>query len=502
MRSVAPPHLRRIAAAVVGGALLVALSLSAIPTLASQPPAELRVSARDSVALVAWSQPRPVQVRVELSQSEDFASVQSATSAAGVVVFGSLAADTTYYVRARAVAGGESLDGRVVEGRASHPSPVTSFTTAASAYSHPLPTVTSGSRTSNSLFVDWSEYVEGYHYQWQFGAARSLADADAGLADTNHLEFDGLKPDSAYYFRVRTVDRAGVAVSDWSEVTEVRTAKVLPLRVGTYNIHKASASNWSKRRQAVAATILDQDPDVVGLQEAENKPTSGSATQYHDLLRLLGPNWALTNSARRSTGDLRTIYNADRLTLVDQGYSALRGSKAFGGQRNVAWARFRQKSTGKEFIFVNTHFVWQYSKKAYAARESEARQLVQIVKRANPEDLPVVIGGDFNTHERRDNGNAVYRILTAGGYVDPLLPEQSLGSAENLVNATLHTYVGNKSKVNRARSVSRTTMIDHMMVSRMRVAEWETVASVNSADGFIGVQPSDHNMIRMTVYLP
>jgi hypothetical protein len=36
----------------------------------------------------------------------------------------------------------------------------------------------------------------------------------------------------------------------------------------------------------------------------------------------------------------------------------------------------------------------------------------------------------------------------------------------------------------------------------MRVAEWETVARLDRSGRFIGTIPSDHNMIRLTVYLP
>jgi endonuclease/exonuclease/phosphatase family metal-dependent hydrolase len=519
MRSAAPPHARRVVAAALGVAILVGMSASAMPTTASdelglartapRPPVNLQVSTRDTVALVTWSQPEPAAIEVEISPNRDFSTVRTATSSRGLVVFESLTADTMYYVRARPElpAGSASSDSPglpdpAVDDQDTRASTMTSFTTSKAAYPHPRSVVSSDSKTSDSLLVEWTEYLDGYDYEWQFDAESSFAAAETGVADANHLEFDGLEADTTYFFRVRTLDSAGTPLSDWSKTTKVVTAKSLPLRVATYNIQKASGNGWAKRRRAVANLILSQDPDVVGLQEAENKPTSGKATQYYDLIRLLGPNWEVTNNSRRSTGDVRTIYNADRVKLIEQGYSPLQGSRKFGGQRYVTWARFQQKSTGKEFLFVNTHFVWQYNKKAYAARASQARQLLQIVERANPDDLPIVLGGDFNTHERRDGGNTVYRILTGGGYVDPLRPEQELGSAESLVNANLHTYTGAKSKANRARSVSRTTMIDHMMVSGMRVAEWETAARLNSADRFVGPRPSDHNMIRMTVYLP
>ena len=44
--------------------------------------------------------------------------------------------------------------------------------------------------------------------------------------------------------------------------------------------------------------------------------------------------------------------------------------------------------------------------------------------------------------------------------------------------------------------------IDYMLTTPMRVSEWRTVAELDADDNFVGVIPSDHNMIRMTVYLP
>ena len=41
-----------------------------------------------------------------------------------------------------------------------------------------------------------------------------------------------------------------------------------------------------------------------------------------------------------------------------------------------------------------------------------------------------------------------------------------------------------------------------MLTTPMRVSEWETVARLDSADDFVGIIPSDHNMLRMTVHLP
>jgi len=44
--------------------------------------------------------------------------------------------------------------------------------------------------------------------------------------------------------------------------------------------------------------------------------------------------------------------------------------------------------------------------------------------------------------------------------------------------------------------------IDYIMTTKMRVSEWETVARVSKKGTFVGTIPSDHTMIRATVWLP
>ena len=45
--------------------------------------------------------------------------------------------------------------------------------------------------------------------------------------------------------------------------------------------------------------------------------------------------------------------------------------------------------------------------------------------------------------------------------------------------------------------------IDYIFTSAgVRTAEWETVVDIDASGAFRAVPPSDHNMVRATVYLP
>ncbi len=151
------------------------------------------------------------------------------------------------------------------------------------------------------------------------------------------------------------------------------------------------------------------------------------------------------------------------------------------------------------FLFATTHFAYQKSAAARKHRSTAARQLVAAIDRANPDGLPVIIGGDFNSGAHRNSGNGVYRALLAAGYIDPLVKSKKLGAAEKRINANLKTV---HKMTRRAPRDSWAPMIDHVFVSKMRVAEWETVARLDNAGRFVGTIPSDHNLVRVTVYLP
>jgi len=194
------------------------------------------------------------------------------------------------------------------------------------------------------------------------------------------------------------------------------------------------------------------------------------------------------------------------VTMLRQGYQKLAGSHANNNWRYVSWAEFRQLSTGKRFFFANTHFLQRQNKHDYNSRVSGAEQLLRIVERYNTESLPTIIVGDFNSHKFRNPENAPYNIITRAGYIDPLDNIDDWrggprGIAEKRINANMFTINLFHRKAMKG-NYSTGVMVDQIFVTPMRVSEWETVVKVDSAGRFIGTIPSDHNMIRATVYLP
>lgn len=488
-------HRRQLVLAVlliglVGG-LVVALGVTrpvSSESAALTAPVRIRVVPSDTTAKATWPLSGSAQsFRVEYGTSPDFLDAEIAVVARGPVDLTSLSPGTTYFLRVSAVG----------EGRSSTPSRPIQFATEYSA-SPPKPRV--GVRRSTAAKVDWTPVGRGLRYETHFDDEPTFTNPRTSGGRKTSARFTELDPGTTYWTRVRAVDDDGVAQSEWSEVISKMTPKSEPMGVGTYNILKWRKNNWSARRAPVANLIKSSSLDVVGLQEATPSHIPSGPRQFEDVVNALGPNWAVTRTSGDATGETRTVYDQTKQRLVAEGYQTIAGSSRFRGiPRYVAWAVFEQISTKKRFLFVNTHLTPGRGRAEAGNRAVGARQIVNTVRQINNDDLPVVIVGDFNTGLPRTSSNAVYATITGSGFVDPLLNSGKLGQAEKQVNADLKT-VNNLRRTAPRRP--NPALVDHIFVSPMRVSQWQVAANLDGAGRFIGTIPSDHHLVRATVYLP
>lgn len=484
---------RRQLLAVVATAVLLGIGGATflwVPELADPPPlapGRIRITSEHSTATVIWRRDPSSSYRVEYSKGLSFASAREEKATRNRLSLRALEPNTTYFLRVVAIS---------PDGETSAPSRSVRFRTS---FRWAAPTLTLKGGSSTSVTARWTSEAKNVSFETQLAPDPSFAGPTTIRGSKKVKVFRKLKPGTSYSVRTRATGRDGVAESPWSAVVTVVTSRKAPLRVASFNVRKSTQANWPARRLAVAETIRSEDVDVAGLQEATPITVAGGVRQYADIVRLLGPDWALTEDSTGPTGEARTVYNRTRLELVDQGYLPIAGSTRFGTMRYATWAIFEQRSTGKRFVFANTHFVYQKSRAAYAHRTSAARQMVDMLTRVNPSGLPVVFAGDFNSGGYRTSANGVYRTIRGAGYVDPLGGTNSLGSAEKRINTDLKTV---NAYARRAPRNPNAPMVDNIFVTPMRVKEWETVARLDNAGRFIGTIPSDHNMIKATVFLP
>lgn len=175
------------------------------------------------------------------------------------------------------------------------------------------------------------------------------------------------------------------------------------IKVMSYNIRLNTPSDginaWPRRKDNVAAMIgTKHQADVAGLQEVLKG-------QIDDLQERL-PEYAWVGSGRedgKDSGEFSPVfYRKDRVEVLEDDTFWLSETPEVPGStswdaaitRVVTWARFKDKNTGREFYFFNTHF----DHRGHQARIESARILVNRVSEV-PENMPVIITGDFNIPE-------------------------------------------------------------------------------------------------------
>jgi endonuclease/exonuclease/phosphatase family metal-dependent hydrolase len=187
-------------------------------------------------------------------------------------------------------------------------------------------------------------------------------------------------------------------------------AAPLVLRLMTYNLRFASnepPNAWPDRRPVMQALIEREAPDVFGTQE-------GLYGQLRELAAgLPAYDWIGLGRAGGSRDEFAAVfYRRDRFEPLAFDHfwlsdtPELIGSMTWGNhyRRMVTWVRFRDRATGREFAFWNTHFDHEVE----AARQKSAALIRDRLARTDPA-LPLVLAGDFNCAAERSRA---YEILT------------------------------------------------------------------------------------------
>ncbi len=200
---------------------------------------------------------------------------------------------------------------------------------------------------------------------------------------------------------------AGCATS--AKPTAATTAKDARLCVMTFNLRYASPkppNSWPERRPVMRDCVRRVAPDIFGTQE-------GLYGQLKDLAADLPEyEWLGLGRDGGSRGEFMAIfYRKDRFEPVVYDHFWLSdtpevvASTTWGNtnRRMVTWVRFKDRASGREFYFWNTHLDHQIQ----GAREKGA-QLIRRRVEALKTDLPVFLVGDFNAI---GHDNPAYDIL-------------------------------------------------------------------------------------------
>jgi endonuclease/exonuclease/phosphatase family metal-dependent hydrolase len=203
-------------------------------------------------------------------------------------------------------------------------------------------------------------------------------------------------------------------------------------RVMSFNLWVSQKTN--ERTARVIKMITKYMPDSFGVQEA--------SPAWMTSLRSGLSAYAYVGGGRDggSNGEHSAIfYLKDKYTVLDSGTKWLSATpnsvskfEESSLNRIVTYAVLKDKTTGKIYVHINTHFDHKSSK----ARELQADVFLDVAKQF--EDYPVVMTGDFNCTA----GSAPYNKIISAGYVN-----SSEVAPEKHGSATFHSYGSTSSTI-------------------------------------------------------
>lgn len=175
------------------------------------------------------------------------------------------------------------------------------------------------------------------------------------------------------------------------------------VRVATFNIRYDAAADattgddWNTRKASVAEVILSHDFDIVGTQEGDKRQIGELSALIPDYDHIGHPYGGKSGESHTAT----IFYKRDKYELLDEGtfwYSPTPDVKSIGWDatdlRLCHWGEFRDKASGKEFFFFNSHLYWRLHEAKANSGKVHIAKVEQIAG-----DKPVVSVGDFNSEE-------------------------------------------------------------------------------------------------------
>ena len=244
------------------------------------------------------------------------------------------------------------------------------------------------------------------------------------------------------------------------------------LKVMSYNIRLGSAKDgtnaWMYRYPATAMMLEDQMPDVFGVQEALDYQVN-FIDEYCKDYDCVGVG---REDGKKSGEHMSIFWNKKTVKMLKWGtfwLSETPEKPSMGWDaacyRTATWALMKDKKTGKQFYFVNTHL----DHVGVEARKNGLKLIVDRIAKINPEGYPMVLTGDFNVKP-----------------ADPALTELDtmMSSARKIAETT-----DNHNTYNGWGKAKKDDVIDYIYVSGFTAClEYQTVTKKYNDRAFV----SDH----------
>jgi endonuclease/exonuclease/phosphatase family metal-dependent hydrolase len=272
-------------------------------------------------------------------------------------------------------------------------------------------------------------------------------------------------------------------LSGCSGRSEKGAVKVMTLNI-RYDNSGDSINAWPNRASLVCNFILNEKPDILGMQEV--------LWSQYELLDSVLTDYTSVGVGRddgRKAGEMNPVFfRKEKFDMVRtitfwlSETSEIPGSLGWGASlpRIVTWMELVDKETHEHLFYFNTHFAHDSD----SARIMSSKILLSAVRNIAGE-FPFVITGDFNMLPNSTG----YSILTGPAESVPLIRDSYTISAKRPLGPR-YTYNGFSDKQGAGR-------IDYIFVKNgMKVLDHSTVVKKVK-----GIYISDHWPVKATILL-
>lgn len=230
--------------------------------------------------------------------------------------------------------------------------------------------------------------------------------------------------------------------------------KLMSFNVRYQNTSDTGERAWSNRLMGVSTMMKEERPMVMGVQECLKSQLDG----------ILGmrPEYASIGVGRedgKEKGEMMAIlYLKDAVSIVDWGTYWLSEtpdtpSKGWDAAcyRTATWARVRVKSSGKEFLYTDTHL----DHKGSVARSESMKLIESRMKALAGNDIPMVLTADFNSMQSDAIFNGIYRFMSNVRATAPITDNKPTYNAFGDKNGSIidHIFISDKFKPLKYRTV-------------------------------------------------
>ncbi|KQX71714.1 MULTISPECIES: endonuclease/exonuclease/phosphatase family protein [Aeromicrobium] len=358
-----------------------------------------------------------------------------------------------------------------------------------------------------SLSLDWPDARRAQKYEIFVSRYSSMKKAKVYKQKSSKTTIRKLTRGKDYFFQVRGVNgkKRGSKSTVVGRTTILRPGPaqgLLPVRVMTYNVCSdvcdvlgTTSNSWAASRQLGALErVGSSGADVVAMQEAGKlsiAPPGYTEAISYSAKRLfyktarfdVAPGLKPSATFQPTGGKCRLTSETDRPTGV-----VFLGRHS-GGCRYAVWAQLVERSTGRTFMMVDVHTVTGQTKASTDNRRTEMNELIAVLKQANPQRLPVVYAGDFNSHKQTKTSDSPRPVMNARKLYD------AYDLARNVSRQHMNSY--NAFRSTPVISYKWGDHIDKVWVDpwRVRVDGWYNFALLDAKGRMVQPIPSDHSPV-------